>query len=211
METIIYLIRHSEQLKNKEINTSEDSQIVNEKIILTVNGEQRAKILSESQELLNIDMLWSSHYTRAILTAKYIAESNGIAINIDSNFGERKLGDLNSLNEMAKTKQFTYTTEQLLDHELKNNGGENLLEVRARAMKSFNEILQNNKGKRIVIVSHGAAIKYMLLEWCQFNRDTHNIEYKGTVMAGEKLNSPEVFKLIFNDNKLIDLKKLELK
>jgi len=211
METIIYLIRHSEQLKNKEITTSENSQIANEQIILTVNGEHKAKILSESKELLNIDVLWSSHYTRAILTAKYIAENNGIIINIDSNLGERKLGNLNSLNEMAKTKQFTYTTEQLLDYKLKNNGGENLLEVRGRAMKSFNEILQNNKGKRIAIVSHGAAIKYMLLEWCQFNRDTHDIEYKGRIIAGEKLNSPEVFKLTFKYNELIDLKKLELK
>ena len=84
METTIYLIRHSEQLKIKGENFSNDSsQIKNEKIPLSINGEALALNLSKIEELKNIDVLFSSSYVRAVSTAKYIAEKNNIEINID--------------------------------------------------------------------------------------------------------------------------------
>lgn len=90
--THIYLIRHSEQLKIKnKIVQNEDSQISNEKIILSVKGEKKAQKISKLKQLNNVDVLWSSNYVRAISTAKYIASENNIEINIDENFNERKL------------------------------------------------------------------------------------------------------------------------
>ena len=90
--TYIYLIRHSEQLRLENKNEDyETSQIANEKIILSVQGEQKAKELSKLEQLKNIDVLYSSNYARAIATAKYIANENNISINIDINLNERKL------------------------------------------------------------------------------------------------------------------------
>lgn len=84
METTIYLVRHSEQLKIKgDISSKDSSQIKNEKIPLSINGEALALNLSNIEELKNIDVLFSSNYVRAISTAKYIAEKNNIEINID--------------------------------------------------------------------------------------------------------------------------------
>ena len=104
-KTIVYLIRHSEQLKVDGIkNIDENSQISNEKIILSVEGEDKARELSKREELNNIDVIWSSNYVRAISTAKYIAYNNNLEINIDSNFNERKLGDLETLKESGKIK-----------------------------------------------------------------------------------------------------------
>ena len=87
--TNIYLIRHSEQLRLK--NDEDESQIANEKIILSVDGEKKAEGISKLDELKNIDVLYSSSYVRAIATAKYLALENNIEINIDKNFNERKL------------------------------------------------------------------------------------------------------------------------
>ena len=88
----IFLIRHSEQLKLKGIqNLKETAQINNEKIILSVNGENKAKLISNLKELQNIDKLWSSNYVRAISTEKYLAENNNIDINVDERLNERKL------------------------------------------------------------------------------------------------------------------------
>ena len=43
-DTIIYLIRHAETVNENWIrNTSEDLQIINEKEILSVEGEEQAK------------------------------------------------------------------------------------------------------------------------------------------------------------------------
>lgn len=91
-KTIIYLIRHSEQLRIKGVDKSnENDQIKNEKNILSVEGENKAKELSKKTDLLDIDEIYSSNYARAIATAKYIAHQNSIQINIDSRLGERKL------------------------------------------------------------------------------------------------------------------------
>ncbi len=91
--TIVYLIRHAETVDENGIsNTDEDSQTINEKEILSVEVEEQAKKSSENIELNNINVLWSSSYTRAKATAKYIANSNNLQINLDSNLSERKLG-----------------------------------------------------------------------------------------------------------------------
>ena len=97
-DTIIYLVRHAETVDENGIrNTNEDSQIINEKEILSVEGEEQAKKLSENDELKNLDIIWSSSYTRAKATAKYIANTNNLPINLDSNLNERKLGNLTEL------------------------------------------------------------------------------------------------------------------
>ena len=75
--TIVYLIRHAETVNEKGIrNTTEDSQMINEKEILSVEGEEQAKKLSQNKELQNLDVIWSSSYTRAKSTAKYISLSD---------------------------------------------------------------------------------------------------------------------------------------
>ena len=102
-ETTVYLIRHSEQLRimNKLVK-DEESQIGNEKIILSVEGERKAQEISKLKELSNIEILWSSNYVRAIATAKYIAEQNKIEINIDENFNERKLRRFKEVKRIRK-------------------------------------------------------------------------------------------------------------
>ena len=93
-DTIIYLIRHAETVDEKGIrNTNEDSQMINEKEILSVEGEEQAKKLSENDELKNLDIIWSSSYTRAKATAKYIANVNDLPFNLDNNLSEKKLGN----------------------------------------------------------------------------------------------------------------------
>ena len=80
-DTIIYLIRHAETVDENGIrNTSEDSQMINEKEILSVQGEEQSKKLSENIELNNLDTIWSSSYTRAKATAKYIAKKDIINV-----------------------------------------------------------------------------------------------------------------------------------
>lgn len=204
-ETIIYLIRHSEQLKiDNKVVKNENSQIENEKIILSVEGENKAKKISELEELKDINILWCSNYVRAIATAKYIAEKNNIEINIDENFGERKLGDLKELEIMGKDKKHSFTTEQLLDENLKNKDGENRKEVIKRMEYSFDKIFLQNINKKIVIVSHGAAIKFLLTKWCKINSN-FKLEYNNTEI---KLNSPGVLELKFEGTNLINLRQI---
>lgn len=65
MNTIIYLVKHADELKENGIkNTNDTTQIMNEKYILSVKGEEQSRKLSENPELDNIDVLWSSSFIR---------------------------------------------------------------------------------------------------------------------------------------------------
>jgi broad specificity phosphatase PhoE len=182
-ERIIYLIRHSDRFKGYGIiNAQEEAQIRNEKYILSVDGEKKAKKLSKKSYLKSIDMLWSSNHVRAISTAKYIADENNIDINIDSRFGERKLGDLAALKQLAidKTNDYSsYAVDQLVNPNFKNKDGESNVEVMERMFEGISHLLESNSNKRIAIVTHGAAIKFLLMKWCIYEHESASILYKG--------------------------------
>lgn len=56
--TTIYLVRHAETFDESGIrNTNEDFQNINENEILSIQGEEEAKKLSENIELKNIDAI----------------------------------------------------------------------------------------------------------------------------------------------------------
>ena len=163
-DTIIYLIRHAETIDENGIrNTNEDSQLINEKEILSVEGEEQSKKLSENDELKNIDVIWSSSYTRAKATAKYIAKRNNLPINLDSNLSERKLGNLKELGEFMKDKKTRDPSqEQLLDQQFKTSDGESAIDTKQRMTKFFDNILKEYNEKRIAVVSHRRFYKIFL-------------------------------------------------
>lgn len=206
-DTIVYLIRHAETAQENGVrNTNEDSQMINEKEILSVHGEEQAKRLSENIELNNIDIIWSSSYTRAKATAKYIANNNNLPINLDSNLNERKLGNLKELGEFMKDKKTRDPSqEQLLDRKFKTSDGESAEDARERMTEFFDRILKKYEGKKIVVVSHGGSIKFFLSNWCEVNQDV-KLVYKNTVLD---ITSPCLLKMTFKGNKLINLEQIK--
>ena len=183
------------------------NQLENENINLNEDGVKEAKLLSQSRKIQDIDLIYSSKYKRAISTAEYIAKQNNILINIDSSFNERKLGDIDSLKILGKTLKNTFTQEQLKDKKLKNKDGESREEVTKRFSLSLDKIVEENKGKKVVILSHGAAIRFELLKWCTLN-DKYEIVYNGNVILKDKLELPSVIKLSFIDSKIANIERV---
>ena len=205
----VYYIRHAEPLKdNKLVNVSESSQIQNEKLVLSLAGEKQAEKLSKIEMLQHVDEVWSSNYVRAICTAKYIAKANQTIININENLGERKLGDLNILKQLWKDKDINFTTAQLLDENLKNRDGESQKEARIRMKEITMEIVENTKCSNIAIVSHGAAIKFLLMNWCKLDENL-NIIYKNKIIVNKNIDYTDAFKLQFENNELINIEKIK--
>ena len=161
--TIVYLIRHAETIDEQGIrNTNEDDQAINEKEILSVQGEEQSKKLSENNELNNVDIIWSSSYTRAKATAKYIANNNNLPINIDSNLNERKLGNLKELGKFMNGKKTRDPSqEQLLDRKYKTSNGESAEDTNQRMNKFFDKILKEYEGKKIAVISHRRLYKVL--------------------------------------------------
>lgn len=110
-------------------------------------------------------------------------------------------GDLAELAELGKVKENPYTIEQIIDRDLKCTNGESMNDTKNRFEEKINEVINNNLGKKIAIVSHGAAIKFYLMNWCELiGKD---IVYKGNII---KIESPSITKLIFDEN--IQLKEM---
>ena len=207
-DTVIYLVRHAETIEENGIrNTNEDFQMINEKEILSVEGEAQAKNLSENEELKNLDIIWSSSYARAKATAKYIANVNNLPINLDSNLSERKLGNLKELGEFMKDKSTRDPSqEQLLDRTFRTSDGESAEQTRERMNKFFNKILKEYEGKRIAVISHGGSIKFFLLNFCIVNENIKLVYKEDTIL---NIKSPCLLKLTFRKNELIDLEQLD--
>ena len=213
MSTTVYLIRHSIRLNNNYIetyNTNQNKTIKNEKIVLSVEGEKRAEILSNEKELQNLDVIFASNCVRTLQTAKYILEKQNLKVNIDDRFDERRVGIPND-NIFED-----WWLRQYIDENYKTEDGESQREVRKRFTKALYEILDKYKGKRIAVFSHGYAITFFLMTWCKFeyieDKDNLKFTFKNREILNKKINAPEVFKLEFNDNnEIIDIENIEFK
>lgn len=212
MNTIVYLIRHSIRFNEKNIdnyNTSQNKLLRNEKIILSVEGEKRAEILSCVEELQNLDVVYTSNSVRTLQTAKYILEKQKLKVNIDERFDERRVGLPN--DDVVKN----WFVVQYLDENFKTVGGESQKEVRERFSEALNEVLDKYRGKRIAIFSHGYAITFYIMKWCKFeyieSTDNLRFTFKGKEFFNKKLNAPEVFKLELDDNnELLNIEVLQI-
>ena len=204
--TIVYLVRHSKPLKVNNSYTQDSLQIQNEKKILSSEGEALAEKHFSKEIFSNIDSVYSSNYIRAISTAKYVAEKNDIEINIIDDLGERKFG-INTWDELPNN----FERKQLLDEDYKIAGGESQKEVRNRMKSAIMQILNENQEKKIVIISHGTAISFLLKEWCDIKFVEEKLQYNfnGKNIFNGYLNYCETFKLEFdNNNNLISIKNI---
>ena len=211
MKTIIYLCRHSEPIDMYD-NKNETMQLRNEKISLSVLGEEKARKLSLLPELNNIDNVIASNYVRAIATAKYIAFNNKKNIEVIPEFGERKFGNINSWSDLPKG----FSDKQIKDWDYKFEGGESFNEVCERMYFALQSVLKKYKGKKIFIVSHGTAISVLFSKIADvFFPDEENynrgIYFNGKLIFDGKYDDPELFKLEYEDEKLVDVKNIKIK
>lgn len=200
----IYLIRHSSPFV--EIENYNDYKNVpwdeyNKNMILSSEGEEKAKKLCNIKELKDADEIYSSNSFRAIATAKYIAEKNNKKIKLDDRINERKLG----------VKYINQLPSDFTDHSFKNknykiNNGETLNEVDLRFNNFINEILPKNK--KTILFIHGIMLLSYLQNNCDFEVNNGKIyaKFNGKLIINEKPNSPGVYKIIYNDdNQVIDI------
>lgn len=90
MITTVYLMRHSITEKVNYLNDNDSLLVRNQKQILTIEGEELARKVSNNEIFSDIDMIISSNYVRAMATAKYFVKNN--KLNIVEDFGEREFG-----------------------------------------------------------------------------------------------------------------------
>ena len=202
--TTIYLMRHSIALKNINNDYNNDIlQLQNEKMPLSIAGEELASNISKEEELQSIDVVISSNYVRTMATAKYISKANNVNLIVNSAFGERKFG-VNSWDELPSG----FELRQNDDENYKIGDGESQKEVRERVYKALMKVIDEYKDKRIVIVSHGSAILWLLKQWCDVNLKNKCITFNDKLIIYDNIFNCTTFKLEFDDNKLVNIDKV---
>jgi len=204
--TTIYLIRHSTRINHdyiNEYNTTQSELLKSEKDILSVEGEERARILAEQKEFKNVDMVYVSNCVRTLQTAKYLVEKYNLKVDIDERLDERRVGISNS------DQYPDWFTRQFKDKDYKTINGESQNDVCLRMNEKINEILEKNNNKNIAIFSHGYAIMFYLLQFANLDYIDEDriikISYNNKILLDGKINAPEVFKLVFDGKKLVDI------
>lgn len=188
----VYLIRHAEAEGNiAEIFQGRTNGGITEK------GYRQLKDLSERFKDIPIEAVYSSPLKRTMETAKAVNKYHNFDIIKNDGLMEINGGDFEGVLWCDLPKRFpeAFDLWTKRHHDFKINNGESMVEVYDRMKKTITQIVADNKGKTIAIVSHGCAIRNFL---CYANK-----------MPFDKLDSIEwsdntgVCKFEFDDEDLI--------
>ena len=197
----IYLIRHSGpfiKLFNYENHPFEDQS---RNMILSIEGEENAKKLQNINELRQIDEIYSSNSARAIGTAKYLSEINNLEIKIENEINERVFG-IKLIKELPKG----FVEKQFQDKNYKLDDGESLFEVDKRFNDVIGAILQGDSEK-VVMVIHGIVLMSYLssIANVEFKNKVFNVDYNGKNIFNGSMKNPDVYKVVYDEDRVIDL------
>lgn len=201
--TTIYLIRHSAPFVEIDNYMNYESVLwseYNKNMILSPQGEENAKKLWNVEELKGISEIYASNSSRAIETAKYIAESNNLKIKLDERINEREFGV-----DYIKDLPDDFTKISFDDKAFKVNNGESLNEVDNRFKSFISELLDKDNNK-IAIVMHGIILLSYLKTICshfEFDGKNFNIKYNDNIVLDGKPKNPSIYKVVFDNNKKI--------
>ncbi|MEG0366671.1 MAG: histidine phosphatase family protein [Coprobacillus sp.] len=152
----LYVTRHGETELNKakKIQGWIDSP-------LTETGIQQAKDLSKRLENIEFSNVYSSPSQRAIDTAKNILPNADIKQ--DERLKEMNFG---SLEGQDSSRTFEKGIDYAFEEGWKDYGGEDFYILGERAMKALDEIVkdESNKGKNVLISTHGMTILSLIYE-----------------------------------------------
>lgn len=203
----IYLIRHSAPFI--EIENYDDYKNVpwsdyNRNMILSSEGEEKAKKLCNIDELRHLDAVYSADSFRVIGTAKYVAEINNLKIKLDNRINERNLG-VNTISELPENQ----TLESFKNKNYKFGTGESLNEADKRFNSFINEILESNYNN-IALFIHGIIMMSFLQNNTSFLFDGKNMRllFNNKEIYNDKMKNPMVFKIEYENNMIVDIKEI---
>lgn len=156
----IYLVRHGESQWNvlKKIQGQQD-------VPLTDKGIIQAQQMGERLLDEGIDLIYSSDLQRAYNTANIIGEKLEIDVESVSELREIKFGQWEGI---AYDKVLLSDYKELLlwrkaPEKLNIDGIETLKKLQNRAMMAIDRIIKDEKANNILIVSHSATLKTIIL------------------------------------------------
>ncbi len=181
MATTVYLIRHGEtvdadsrrykghidiplsEMGIAQIQRLSDYLVQNSSI--SFNDVQDGSMLNNIEQS-KIKAVYSSGLSRALKSAEIIAKPFDLEPMIVEDLKERSFGVWEGMTFDEIKEKWPDAFNAWAENPLKFSPmeGENTLEVKERALKAFNEIINNHKDEEIAMVSHGGITRVILCE-----------------------------------------------
>lgn len=149
----LHIVRHGQDEKNK-LGGWSDNHLIDEGI------NQINNLKDEIDD--NYDLFISSDLTRCVETSNIINEMLHMNIIYDSNYREVNNGDLKNLTLEEFNNKYPGLYLSSLDMDEKYPNGESPNDFYNRVSKAFIDLVENNRGKKILLVTHGGVITVLL-------------------------------------------------
>ncbi|MDH3973961.1 MAG: histidine phosphatase family protein [Deltaproteobacteria bacterium] len=162
-KTRIYLLRHGETANTKgefRYNGHFD-------VDLTEEGERQLSLQAKKIKNRPLARIYSSGLVRSVKGAGAIAEEVVADVRHDERLKEIAAGRWEGLTMKEVLERFPHEFERRFEDIVNyrvHDGGENLIDVRNRALSALAEIVERHKGKEVAIVGHGGTNRIILCE-----------------------------------------------
>ena len=159
MKTTLLLGRHAQTLSNVSGRymgwIDED---------LSDDGVRQAQRLSARLSRRPITAVYSSPLKRTLSTAEMIAQRHGLPVQTISELGEIRMGQWEGLFASEIQTRFAelWTAWRTDPSTIQMPGGESLAQVKLRATKALEDILQDNRGCQVVAVTHDVVARIIV-------------------------------------------------
>lgn len=187
MKTKIWIVRHTETTGNVEKRLTGRKEFE-----VTENGRRLIDLLTNELASIKFDKIYSSTSKRAIATVEKIAKLNNLEIEAKEELSEMYFG----IYDGWKWDEVNKIHPEIKEHQKQINEiygipeQETMEKVAERMYNTIFEIANSNKGKNILIGSHGVAIeaflrkivnlpfRYKREEFCQYNVAINEVEFE---------------------------------
>jgi 2,3-bisphosphoglycerate-dependent phosphoglycerate mutase len=161
---------------------------------LTPKGKADIEKVTELLVGEGIDMIISSPYARAILSVEGLAKQLNLEVQIFEDLRERHFS-----TEMIEFKELMASISESFNHpNYVLPGGESNADCQKRAIAILKSILQEHKGKKIAVGTHGLVMTLMMNYFDQ----AYDFDFLN------QLKKPDIYRMQFEDLELKEVTRL---
>lgn len=197
MVTTVYLTRHGQTEWNSIGRmmgwTDED---------MNETGFAQAERLAARMAKMQLDAIYVSPLKRAITTGTIVGKSHGIAPRPAEGLIEINYGIWEGLTRTDVKNKWPELQQQLHDDpsELAIPGGETFKQLAIRVVGAFDEIVEAEEGKHVLMVSHQGILKVLVAELMGISyRDWGKFEIRNASLTTMMVNSGHIHVITLND------------
>jgi broad specificity phosphatase PhoE len=160
MENTIYLVRHAQT----ESNAADYFQGWAD-IELNTTGYFQARKLAEQMSWIDIDAIYTSPLRRAASTAAFIAMGHKLNSRVLPDLAELNLGEWEGKSRREVGEKWPELLWKMQNDPdgLVIPGGETFAFFSERCLNAFSQIIREQVGKKVVVVTHSGTIRAILV------------------------------------------------